>query len=139
MDNWCICWLITHILLGILIFKGMSARCLYKSFVLKGYWQNYLGNQLNQNSPPQFSSVHKTAIREAMQVSSEINNARSHNHFCRGKAIFIHTLCACSCPSHPVCQSCIFCAALCCHLRPVLLYHTFAHYLVNNAITRWKI
>jgi hypothetical protein len=36
MNNWCICWLFTHIFTGILIFKGLTARRLYKSFGFKG-------------------------------------------------------------------------------------------------------
>jgi hypothetical protein len=36
MNNWCICWFFTHILVGILIFKGLTARRLYKSFGIKG-------------------------------------------------------------------------------------------------------
>jgi hypothetical protein len=36
MNNWCICWFFTHILLGILIFKGLTKRRLYKSFGVKG-------------------------------------------------------------------------------------------------------
>jgi hypothetical protein len=36
MNNWCICWFFTHILLGILIFKGLAVRRVYKSFGVKG-------------------------------------------------------------------------------------------------------
>jgi hypothetical protein len=36
MNNWCIYWFFTYILLGILIFKGLTARRLYKSFGGKG-------------------------------------------------------------------------------------------------------
>jgi hypothetical protein len=42
MNNWCICWFFTHILLGILIFKGLTARRLYKSFGVKGLIDNNL-------------------------------------------------------------------------------------------------
>jgi hypothetical protein len=41
MNTWCICWLFTHILLGILIFKGLIARRLYKSFGVKGLIYSY--------------------------------------------------------------------------------------------------
>jgi hypothetical protein len=36
MDNWCISWLSRRCLLGILIFKGLTARRLYTSFGVKG-------------------------------------------------------------------------------------------------------
>jgi hypothetical protein len=36
MNNWCICWVFTHIFTGILICKGLTARRLYKSFGVKG-------------------------------------------------------------------------------------------------------
>jgi hypothetical protein len=36
MNNWCICWFLHSFLLGILIFKGLTARRLYKSFGIKG-------------------------------------------------------------------------------------------------------
>jgi hypothetical protein len=36
MNNWCICWFSCIFLLGILIFKGLTARSLYKSFGVKG-------------------------------------------------------------------------------------------------------
>jgi hypothetical protein len=36
MNNWRICWFSRIFLLGILIFKGFTARRLYKSFGVKG-------------------------------------------------------------------------------------------------------
>jgi hypothetical protein len=36
MNKCCICWLFTHIFTGILIFKGLTSRRLYKSFDVKG-------------------------------------------------------------------------------------------------------
>jgi hypothetical protein len=36
MNNFCIYWFFTHILLGILNFKGLTAQRLYKSFGVKG-------------------------------------------------------------------------------------------------------
>jgi hypothetical protein len=34
--NWCTCWFFTYILMGILIFKGLTARRLYTSLGVKG-------------------------------------------------------------------------------------------------------
>jgi hypothetical protein len=36
MNNWCICWFSKHIFTEILIFEGLIARRLYKSFGVKG-------------------------------------------------------------------------------------------------------
>jgi hypothetical protein len=36
IHNWCICWFLRIFLLRILIFKGLTARRLYKSFGVKG-------------------------------------------------------------------------------------------------------
>jgi hypothetical protein len=36
MNNWCICWLFTHVFTGDLIFKGLTAQRVYKSFCFKG-------------------------------------------------------------------------------------------------------
>jgi hypothetical protein len=41
MNNCSICWFFTHIFLGILIFKGLTARRLYKSFDGKGLINKY--------------------------------------------------------------------------------------------------
>jgi hypothetical protein len=36
MNNWCICWFLTHIFTGILIFKRLTTQRLNKSSGLKG-------------------------------------------------------------------------------------------------------
>jgi hypothetical protein len=36
VNNWCICWFSRIFLLGILIFKGLTALRRYKSFGVKG-------------------------------------------------------------------------------------------------------
>jgi hypothetical protein len=54
MNNWCIGWFFTHILLGILIFKGLTARRHYKSFGVKGLLQTPKQNvsKSEKNFPP---------------------------------------------------------------------------------------
>jgi hypothetical protein len=57
MNNCCVCWFLTHILLGILIFKGLTGRRLCKSFGVKGLinmevWQeeeSYVEMQSDKN------------------------------------------------------------------------------------------
>jgi hypothetical protein len=41
MNSWCICWIFTHIFTGILIFKGLTVRRLYKSFGVRGLSNGY--------------------------------------------------------------------------------------------------
>jgi hypothetical protein len=54
--------------------------------------------------------------------------ARSPNHCCRGKAVSIkQSTCLYSCLRYPTNKQPLFCAALCYHLWPVWLYHTFPH------------
>jgi hypothetical protein len=36
MNSWCIYWFFKHIFRGILIFRGLTAQRLYKSFGVKG-------------------------------------------------------------------------------------------------------
>jgi hypothetical protein len=60
MNNCCISWFFTHIFTGILIFKGLTARRLYKSFGIKGLMNTptYPGlilresNKINQFGTP---------------------------------------------------------------------------------------
>jgi hypothetical protein len=40
MNNWRICWFFKHIVTGILVFKGLAARRLYKSFGVRGLIQD---------------------------------------------------------------------------------------------------
>jgi hypothetical protein len=43
MNNWCICWFFTHIFTGVLIFKALTPRRLYKSFGVKRLnWRSYI-------------------------------------------------------------------------------------------------
>jgi len=44
-----------------------------------------------------------------------------------------------TCVSYPTRKSHIFCAVLYCHLKSVLLYHTFPHYLIQGTILGVKI
>jgi len=49
------------------------------------------------------------------------------------------TQCMYSCLSFPGCKSLIFYALLHRNMRPVWLYHTFPHYLINTTIFGKKI
>jgi hypothetical protein len=49
MNNWCICWFSRVRLLGISIFKGLSARRHYKSFGVKGLISETITNDFTQN------------------------------------------------------------------------------------------
>jgi hypothetical protein len=51
MNNWCVCWFLTHILLAILIFKGLTARRLYKSFGVKGLITSDLRSYFQRQYP----------------------------------------------------------------------------------------
>ena len=48
MNDWCICWFLSIYLLGILIFKGFTARRLYKSFSIKGLMSSVYGADIDR-------------------------------------------------------------------------------------------
>jgi hypothetical protein len=50
-------------LLGILIFKGLTARRLYKSFGVKGLTCIRLNFGCSHNSPPYVTRLHTTALK----------------------------------------------------------------------------
>jgi hypothetical protein len=52
MNNWRISWFFTHIFTGELIFKGLTARRLYKSFGVKG-----LKNTLSESKVTKYKKV----------------------------------------------------------------------------------
>jgi hypothetical protein len=56
MNNCCICWFSRIFLQGILIFKGLTARRLYKSFGIKGLSTHYF------NSIKQYFAFHKLVL-----------------------------------------------------------------------------
>jgi hypothetical protein len=63
MNNWYICRFFSHILLGILIFKGLTARRLCKSFGVKGLTCIPLNFGCSHNSPPYVTRLHTAALK----------------------------------------------------------------------------
>jgi hypothetical protein len=66
MNNWWICCFFTHILLGILIFKGLTGRRLYKFFGVKGL--NDCKAQLWLTARIPFTQSHHKSLENVLQL-----------------------------------------------------------------------
>jgi hypothetical protein len=73
MNNCCICWIFTHFLLGILIFKGLTARRLYKSLGVKGLNTGHDGVQCysTQTAAPFLYSITANCRFEFISIKQD--------------------------------------------------------------------
>jgi hypothetical protein len=83
MNNWCICWVFMHILLGILIFKGLTARRLYKSFGVKGLIQNVEAETIHRNKKSSPLNVHDHILQPVNYVEIQAK--------CKANRFFLFT------------------------------------------------
>jgi hypothetical protein len=83
MNNWCICWFFTLFLLGILIFKWLTARRLYKSFGVKGLIHE-CHNEINHYTENQIG--HRTSL-DLMVTSVVLQSRTNYSHYGWSNAI----------------------------------------------------
>jgi hypothetical protein len=78
MNNWCICWCLRIFLLGIWIFKGLTARRLYKSFGVKGLKQT-----LTQTHCYFQSTVRQSRITLSAHKNKHLVRSKTESYGCK--------------------------------------------------------
>jgi hypothetical protein len=81
MNSWCICWFSLHIFTGILVFKGLPGRRLYKLFGVKRLAVCLIGrsSQLQYLLQGNYRTVCRsvTTVRDAINCPQDLLNAPS--------------------------------------------------------------
>jgi hypothetical protein len=88
MNNCCVCWFFTHILLVILIFKGLNARRLYKSFGVKGLKTGLL-DEKSANNHLRYGTATHNKTGNACTYNIILQRVRVTISFCKGDIIVI--------------------------------------------------